>query len=224
MISLSHIQKVYHTGDVEFHALNDISLEIKEGEFLAIMGSSGSGKSTLLHILGCMDSPTGGEYRFEDTLVSDLKPAQLDTFRKKKMGYVFQQFALMKQYTVFENVEIPLIADNVPKKKRKELVNEALEKMKILDLADKLPTQISGGQQQRVAIARALLSGGKVLLADEPTGALDKKTGTNIMNVIKELNEDGMTIIMVTHDEKIAAYADRVVRIEDGYIVLSDQS
>ena len=219
MISLSHIQKVYHTGDVEFHALNDISLEIKEGEFLAIMGSSGSGKSTLLHILGCMDSPTGGEYRFEDTLVSDLKPAQLDTFRKKKMGYVFQQFALMKQYTVFENVEIPLIADNVPKKKRKELVNEALEKMKILDLADKLPTQISGGQQQRVAIARALLSGGKVLLADEPTGALDKKTGTDIMNVIKELNEDGMTIIMVTHDERIAAYADRVVRIEDGYIV-----
>ncbi len=219
MISLSHIQKVYHTGDVEFHALNDISLEIKEGEFLAIMGSSGSGKSTLLHILGCMDSPTGGEYRFEDTLVSDLKPAQLDTFRKKKMGYVFQQFALMKQYTVFENVEIPLIADNVPKKKRKELVNEALEKMKIADLADKLPTQISGGQQQRVAIARALLSGGKVLLADEPTGALDKKTGTDIMNVIKELNEDGMTIIMVTHDERIAAYADRVVRIEDGYIV-----
>lgn len=219
MISLSHIQKVYHTGDVEFHALNDISLEIKEGEFLAIMGSSGSGKSTLLHILGCMDSPTGGEYRFEDTLVSDLKPAQLDTFRKKKMGYVFQQFALMKQYTVFENVEIPLIADNVPKKKRRELVNEALEKMKILDLADKLPTQISGGQQQRVAIARALLSGGKVLLADEPTGALDKKTGTDIMNVIKELNEDGMTIIMVTHDERIAGYADRVVRIEDGYIV-----
>ena len=219
MIQLKNVTKVYETGGVKTPALNGISLDIKDGEYRSIMGTSGSGKSTLLNILGGMDTLTTGEYYYNDIAVHKLKGNALHNFRKENVSFIFQQFALMKHYTVFENVEIPLIAKGLPKKQRKAIVMDKLEAMGIADLAKKLPANISGGQQQRCAIARALASDRNMILADEPTGALDKKTGVEIMETLRNVNDIGKTLIVITHDEKIADMSDRILNIEDGRLI-----
>lgn len=218
MIILKNINKTYGSGENATHALRDVSLEIAEGEMIAIMGTSGSGKSTLLNILGCMDQFDSGEYLYRDMEVHKLSNQQLHQFRKAHVGFVFQHFALMNQYTVYENVELPLSIQNIPKKERKERVYEALTRMGIRELARKMPAKISGGQQQRCAIARALASGNELILADEPTGALDINTGNEIMNILEDLNKQGKTIVIVTHDPEIAARTQRVLHMEDGKI------
>lgn len=225
MIRLENIQKKYKEGgsSAEKIALENISLKIEQGEFVAIMGTSGSGKSTLLNLLGCMDTVTKGEYYFMETPIHKLSTHKLHKFRKQNISFVFQNFALMNYYTVYENIELPLLAKNVSRKKRREIVKEQMIKMGIEDLSGKLPTQISGGQQQRCAIARALASGNEVILADEPTGALDSRTSKEIVNILEELNQMGKTIIMVTHDENVAKQTKRILRIEDGHII-SDSS
>lgn len=219
MIRLNNVRKTYVTGDVSTAALNGISLEIEDGAYISIMGTSGSGKSTLLNILGGMDRLTEGEYFYNDIAVHELKENELHNFRKKNVGFIFQQFALMKHYTVFENVEIPLIALNIPKKKRKEIVMQSLDMVGIADYWKKLPANLSGGQQQRCAIARALVANKNIILADEPTGALDKMTGQEIMKILKKVNQQGKTVIVVTHDENVAQMGDRIIRIEDGRLV-----
>lgn len=214
MIKLENVIKDYVSGSTVTHALCGVDLEINRGELIAIMGTSGSGKSTLLHILGGMDNLTSGKYQFESEIVSDYNFVKLQQFRKENISFVFQNFALMNKYTVYENVEMPLLARRI--KNRRKIILEQLEKMGIYDLQKKLPTQISGGQQQRCAIARAIAANTPVLLADEPTGALDSKTSLEIMNTLLELNKNGKTIIIVTHDQKIAALCRRVVTISDG--------
>lgn len=216
MIKLKNITKKYDNNTV---ALNDVSLEIKRGEMIAIMGASGSGKSTLLNILGCMDSATAGEYVYEDTTVNKLSESNLHKFRRDHISFVFQNFALLDDYTAFENAEIPLIAKGVPKKKRKIIVNDMLCRLGVGDLAKKLPTKMSGGQQQRIALARAFASGNELILADEPTGALDKNTGIALMNTFCDFNKEGKTIIIVTHDKTVADFCGRVIYLEDGKIV-----
>ncbi len=218
MIALDHVTKIYTSGSVDNKALNDVSLTIGDGEFIAIMGTSGSGKSTLLNIIGCMDSLTEGSYYYDDTAVHALNGASLNRFRKNHVSFVFQYFALMNRYTVYENVEIPLKIKNMPKKERRRIVMENLERMGIADKAKELPSHISGGQQQRCAIARALASGNDIILADEPTGALDQKTGSDIMDCLELINQEGKTIIVVTHDENVAKRANRILRLEDGIL------
>lgn len=218
MIRLKNIKKIYKSGDIETYALNDITLNIEDGEYISIMGTSGSGKSTLLNIIGGMDVPTGGEYFCDDIAVHELKGQALHLFRKENVSFIFQQFALMPHYTVFENVEIPLLAKNVTKKERKKSVMEKLELMGISDLAKKLPSQISGGEQQRCAIARALVSDNNLILADEPTGALDTNTGNSIMQAMIDMHKQGKTLIVITHDKNIADMGDRIIKIEDGYV------
>ena len=220
MIKLTNITKKYKNGTNELVALNNVSLQIEDGDFIAIMGASGSGKTTLLNIVGCMDIATDGEYFYGDMPVHSLKQNKRDEFRKNHIGFVFQNFALLKDYTVKENIEIPLRAKGYGKKKRDIMVKEILEKVGLSEYEKSLPTKISGGQQQRVAIARALVSGASVILADEPTGALDSATGQEIMELLKEINRDsGKTILLVTHDEKIASQANHIIRLEDGKIV-----
>ena len=219
MITLNHIYKTYGKGESATHALKDVSLQIQEGEMVAIMGASGSGKSTLLNMLGGMDQFDSGEYYYRDIKVHKLGQHKLHQFRKKHIGFVFQQFALMNQYTVYENVELPLSIQNVPKRERKRKVYEALEQMGIGELAKKMPTKISGGQQQRCAIARSLSSGNELILADEPTGALDVQNGNEIMNILEQLNAQGKTIVVITHDPKIAERTQRILYMEDGRMV-----
>lgn len=224
MIMLKDVVKTYNKGTSSaVTALNGINLVIEDGEFVSIMGPSGSGKSTLLHILGCMDTMTEGEYELDDIKIHEQKAANLHKIRGAKISFVFQQFALMNAYTVFENVELPLLAQNVKKKERKRIVKEKLEQMGILDLAKKLPGKISGGQQQRTAIARALASGSSIILADEPTGALDQHTSQEVMDVLKKINEDGKTVILVTHDPNIAARTKRCIQMVDGKIIQDSQ-
>lgn len=223
MITLEHITKTYGKGESATTALRDVSLAIEEGEMLAIMGTSGSGKSTLLNMIGCMDRFDDGEYYFEKEAVHKLSGRRLHQFRKQHIGFVFQQFALMNQYTVYENVELPLCIQNLPRKERKKRVMQALEQMGIANLAKKMPTKISGGQQQRCAIARALASQNEVILADEPTGALDKNTSKEIMDILQDLNEQGKTIIVVTHDSAVAERTKRIVCMEDGRIVSDER-
>lgn len=218
MIQLENIGKVYKGNGVSTNALNGVSLEINDGEMVSIVGPSGSGKTTLLNIIGCMDTVTSGRYICKDTEVSALKNSETEKFRKENISFVFQQFALLNDYTVFENVELPLRVKNLPKKERKRMVREVLGKFKIAELEKKYPTRISGGQQQRCAIARAVAAGGKIILADEPTGALDGGTGQEIMDILKELNREGKTIIIVTHDMNIAGQTSRMIRIADGRI------
>lgn len=219
MIQLKHVVKIYNKGTSSaVTALNDVTLTIRDGEFVSIMGPSGSGKSTLLHILGCMDTMTDGEYVLDEIRVHEQKPERLHKIRGSRISFVFQQFALMNTYTVFENVELPLLAQKVSKKERKRIVNEKLKQMGIEELAKKLPGKISGGQQQRTAIARALASGSTVILADEPTGALDQHTSQEVMDVLKKINEEGKTVIIVTHDPNIAARTNRCIQIVDGKI------
>ena len=219
MIELKNVCKVYKYGDEVTKAVNDVSLRIDDGEFIAIMGTSGSGKSTLLNIIGCMDIMDSGEYILNGIKINNKKVKELHEIRKNNISFVFQNFALLNHYTVYENVEVPLLAKRIGKKERQKIVKEKLEMLGIYNLKNKLPAKISGGQQQRCAIARALASDNNIILADEPTGALDKNTGLEIVNIIKEINRrNHKTVIIVTHDEKVASEADRIVRIEDGNI------
>ena len=210
----------YYKGDTyKVQALKKISLDIEEGEYLSIMGRSGSGKTTLLNILGFLDTPTGGSFEFLGEEVSNLSVKKLWEYRKNNVAFVFQHFALMNQKTVFDNVALPLCAKGVSGKKAKPLVEEQLEKLGIKDLEYKYPTQISGGQKQRVAIARALVAKAKLLLADEPTGALDYGTGQELMEIFHEIHKQGTTIVLVTHDRNIAEQTNRIVTIQDSEIV-----
>ena len=218
MIELKDVCKTYKYGKEETKALDNINLTIKDGEFVAVIGNSGSGKSTLLNVIGCMDLMDSGSYILNGQEISGIKINQLHKARKESISFVFQNFALLNHYTVFENVEVPLLAKKVRKSERKRIVKEKLELMGIYDLKSKLPTKISGGQQQRCAIARALASDNNIILADEPTGALDSKTGEEIMNVLKELNGMGKTVIIVTHNMDIAKQTDRILEMEDGRI------
>lgn len=218
MIELKDVCKTYKYGKEETKALDNINLTIKDGEFVAVIGNSGSGKSTLLNVIGCMNLMDSGSYILNGQEISGIKINKLHKARKESISFVFQNFALLNHYTVFENVEVPLLAKKVRKSERKRIVKEKLELMGIYDLKSKLPTKISGGQQQRCAIARALASDNNIILADEPTGALDSKTGEEIMNVLKELNGMGKTVIIVTHNMDIAKQTDRILEMEDGRI------
>ena len=219
MLKVEDIKKSFVTEEVETVALNGISFEVKEGEFVAIMGPSGCGKSTLLNILGLLDNPTEGSYKLLDKEVGKLKEKDRTMFRKGNIGFVFQSFNLIDELSVEENVELPLIYMGVKHSERKERVKKMLERMSISHRTHHFPQQLSGGQQQRVAIARALVSNPKLILADEPTGNLDSKNGQDVMTLLKELNDEGTTIIMVTHSQHDASYASRVICMLDGKIV-----
>ncbi|MCX7721322.1 MAG: ABC transporter ATP-binding protein [Dictyoglomus thermophilum] len=217
---LENVVKIYKMDGVETVALNGVSLRVKRGEFIAIMGPSGSGKSTMMHLMGCLDRPTSGKIYFEGKDVSQLSDDELAEIRNKKIGFVFQSFYLLPRYDAIQNVELPLIYRGVPPKERKEKAKLMLERMGLGDRLHHRPTQLSGGQQQRVAIARALIVDPVVLLADEPTGNLDSKSSHEIMELISKLHkEENLTIILVTHEPDIASYAEKIVRMQDGKIV-----
>ncbi len=221
MIKIENISKVFRTSEVETVALNHVNLEIKAGEFVAIMGPSGCGKSTLLNILGLLDNPTEGSYQLLDSEVGSLKEKERTKMRKGKLGFVFQSFNLIDELNVYENVELPLTYLGVKATERRRLVEDMLRRMSISHRAKHFPQQLSGGQQQRVAIARALISNPKLILADEPTGNLDSKNGAEVMNLLTELNKEGTTIVMVTHSQHDASFAHRVVHLFDGSVVAS---
>ena len=223
IIDLKHIAKEYRSDTIVTPALTDIDLSIDTGKFVAIMGASGSGKTTLLNIIGCMDIPTTGTYLFDGMDLSLSRERQLSSIRGKRIAFVFQHFALIDDYTAFENVEVPLIKQNYAKAERKKKVLAALKAVGISELARKRPVHISGGQKQRVAIARAIACGADIILADEPTGALDSKTGKEIMQLFSDLNIAGKTIILITHDRQIASYAKRLITIQDGRILKDEQ-
>ena len=223
MITTKDLYRTFRTEDIETMALNSINLEIKQGEFVAIMGPSGCGKSTLLNILGLLDNPSGGSYTFNDTEVANLREGQRTDLRKGNIGFVFQSFNLIDELNVFENVEMPLVYQRISSRKRKEMVNRVLERMNMSHRAKHYPQQLSGGQQQRVAIARAVVSNPGLILADEPTGNLDSKNGQEVMDLLIELNREGTTIIMVTHSNKDAGYAHRIVNLFDGKIVTEEK-
>ena len=218
MIRLENVIKIYGEDYEKKIALNNICLEIKDGEFVAVTGPSGSGKSTLLNIIGCMDIPTKGRYYLDDTDITLKTKSQIEDIRKEKIGFVFQHFALMDYYTAYENIELPLIIKNIKRSERKRLVNEQLKLLGIEEVKDHIPSKMSGGQRQRVAIARAFVSGCNILLADEPTGALDQATGREVMELLKEINKRGTTVIIVTHDINIANQTERIIEICDGKI------
>lgn len=220
MIKINGLNKTFVKRGVRKEALKDISLSIAESEFVAIMGPSGSGKSTLLNILGGLETVTDGEYFFRDEAVHKMGASARNQFRKEHIGFVFQDYRLLDDYSVYENVELPLRIRNMKASERKKRTNEILEKLHLEELAKKYPDFISGGEQQRCAIARALVSGNELLLADEPTGALDSENGRELMELFTRLNrEQKVTIVIVTHDEKIAGYANRIVKLQDGQIV-----
>ena len=219
MIRIEHLSKVFRTEEVETTALNDVSLHVKQGEFVAIMGPSGCGKSTLLNIIGLLDNLTSGNYYFNGQEVGHLKEKQRTQVRKGNIGFVFQSFNLIDELNVYENVELPLIYLKKKASEKKELVTSILDRMNISHRVKHFPQQLSGGQQQRVAIDRAVVAGPKLILADEPTGNLDSKNGAEVMNLLTELNQEGTTIVMVTHSQHDASYAHRVVHLFDGQIV-----
>ena len=219
MIKVTDLSKVFRTEEIETTALNGVSFEINDGEFVAIMGPSGCGKSTLLNILGLLDNPSGGSYMLLGSEVGQLKEKERTKFRKGNIGFVFQSFNLIDELNVYENVELPLRYLNISAGERKQKVNEILKRMGISHRAKHFPQQLSGGQQQRVAIARAVVSSPKLILADEPTGNLDSKNGKEVMDLLSELNAEGTTIVMVTHSQKDAAVAQRVINLFDGQIV-----
>lgn len=218
IIQISHLMKTYKLGGETVHALNDVSLEIENGEFLAIIGPSGSGKSTLMNMIGCLDRPQAGEYLLDGKDIGKMNDNQLAIIRNQKIGFIFQNFNLLTKLTALENVELPLLYSGVSTKERRERALAGLNKVGLKERAGHLPTQLSGGQQQRVAIARALVSHPSILLADEPTGALDSKTSKEILRLMQELNEAGHTIILITHDLAIAKQAKRMVSIQDGQL------
>ena len=219
MIKLENIQKVFRTEEVETVALGGVSLEVKKGEFVAIMGPSGCGKSTLLNILGLLDNPTSGKYWLDGEEVGKLKESQRTKVRKGQIGFVFQSFNLIDELNVEENVELPLTYLGVPKKERKARVEEVLRRMAISHRSHHFPQQLSGGQQQRVAIARAVVMNPKLILADEPTGNLDSKNGLEVMQLLTQLNQEGTTVLMVTHSKRDAGYAQRIINLLDGQVV-----
>ncbi|WAM34016.1 ABC transporter ATP-binding protein [Caldicellulosiruptor morganii] len=219
MIELIDIYKIYKMGDSEVYALNGVSLKINPHEFVAIVGPSGSGKSTLMNIIGCLDTPTSGTYILDGHEVSRLNDNQLAEIRNSKIGFVFQSFNLIPQLTALENVELPLIYKGMPASARHRLAKEALARVGLEQRMHHRPRQLSGGQQQRVAIARALVTNPAIILADEPTGNLDSKSGAEIIQIFKELHVQGSTIVLITHDNNIATQAKRIVRIQDGQII-----
>lgn len=218
ILTMKNIVKEYVMGDEISRVLKGIDLTVEEGEFLAVLGPSGSGKSTLMNIIGCLDVPTSGEYILSGRKIADQNEKSLAHIRSKEIGFIFQSFHLLQRQTALENVELPMIYANVKEKERKQRAMEVLEKVGLKDKMDHYPNQMSGGQQQRVAIARSIVNNPTILLADEPTGALDQKTGAQVMELFHELNDEGRCIIMITHDVHIAQHAKRIVRILDGNI------
>ena len=219
MIEVNNLQKIFRTEEVETWALNDVSFNVADGEFVAIMGPSGCGKSTLLNILGLLDNPTKGSYKLQGVEVADLDENHRTDLRKGVIGFVFQSFNLIDELNVRENIELPLLYMGVPAKERRRRAEAVMERMNISHREKHFPNQLSGGQQQRVAIARAVIAGPKLILADEPTGNLDSVNGQEVMNLLKELNQQGTTIVMVTHSRHDASYANRIINLFDGSIV-----
>ncbi|NLX66108.1 MAG: ABC transporter ATP-binding protein [Bacteroidales bacterium] len=219
MIKTENLQKIFRTEEVETWALNEVSIEISDGEFVAVMGPSGCGKTTLLNILGLLDNPTGGSYFLNGTDVSKFTENQRTSLRKGVIGFVFQSFNLIDELNVYENIELPLLYMRIPASERKQRVKEAMNRMAISHREKHFPQQLSGGQQQRVAIARAVVANPKLILADEPTGNLDSKNGAEVMNLLGDLNREGTTIVMVTHSQHDAGYAGRIINLFDGKVV-----
>lgn len=219
MIDLKDITKTYDMGSVNVQVLRGITLHVQEGEFLSIIGPSGSGKSTLMNMIGCLDVPTTGEYYLDGREISTYNEKQLSKIRNEKIGFIFQKFNLLPKLSAYENVELPLIYRGINAKERKQRSLEAIEKVGLTDRMNHKPTELSGGQQQRVAIARALAGDPPVLLADEPTGNLDSKSGNDVMNLIKQLSSEGKTIVLITHDNEISSKAQRIITIKDGLLL-----
>ena len=219
MIKTENLQKIFKTEEVETWALHNVSLDIKEGEFVAIMGPSGCGKSTLLNILGLLDNPTNGTYQLNGVEVSKMTESQRTALRKGVIGFVFQSFNLIDELNVYENIELPLLYMGVPSAERKRRVEEVMDRMAIAHRSGHFPQQLSGGQQQRVAIARAVVASPKIILADEPTGNLDSKNGREVMDLLTQLNKEGTTVVMVTHSQHDAGYASRTINLFDGSVV-----
>lgn len=223
MISLEGITKTYDVGKEKIAVLKNINLTVKSGEFTAIMGPSGSGKSTLMNIIGCLDRPSQGQFYLDEVDVSQYKDGELAKVRNQSIGFVFQQFHLLPRLTALKNVELPMIYSGIGKKERQERAEEALRKMGLADRMGHLPSALSGGQKQRVAIARAIVNNPKLILADEPTGALDTKTSSSIMELFTQLNEEGTTIVIVTHEPEIAEFTRRIIMVRDGEIVCGEE-
>ena len=223
VLQAKNLRKIYGSGNNAVHALDGVDLSVQKGEFVAIVGTSGSGKSTLLHMLGGLDTPTSGSVILSDKDLYSMKEDQLAVFRRRKIGFVFQSFQLMPRESALDNVSLPLSYAGVKKKERKERAQKALERVGLGDRSGFRPTQLSGGQKQRVAIARAMVNNPKILLADEPTGALDQKSGKQIMELFQSLNDEGVTIVMITHDINIAKQAKRILHIVDGEIFTDDE-
>jgi putative ABC transport system ATP-binding protein len=220
LVELRNVSKVYHLGGEEIRALDNVSTDIHEGEFISIIGPSGSGKSTLMHILGCLDSPTAGTIRLDGVMIQDASPRELAGIRNRKIGFVFQFFNLLPKLNVLQNVELPMIYSGVPGKDRRRRALAALEAVDLANRCRHRPSQLSGGQQQRVAIARALVNNPDIIMADEPTGNLDSKAGAEVMSIFQRLNEErGITVILVTHEPEIAEHTRRIVHIYDGKII-----
>ncbi len=219
LIKTVNLSKDYHLGDNVVHALQDVSIEIQEGEFLAIMGPSGSGKSTAMNLIGCLDTPTSGQFFFDGIDVSELTSDDLAEIRNSKIGFVFQNFNLLARTSAFENVQLPLIYGGAKRAERQASAERVLIEVGLQDRMDHHPSQLSGGQQQRVAIARALVNDPSLILADEPTGALDTRTGIEIMALFQKLNSNGMTVIIITHEADVAQFATRILRFQDGHVI-----
>lgn len=224
LIEFKDLYKIYNMGDTDVHAVDGISLKIDKGEFVAIVGQSGSGKSTCMNIIGCLDVPTRGQYLLDGTDVGKLNDNRLAEIRNKMLGFIFQQYNLLPKLTVMENVEVSMIYAGVPKEQRYMRAKKALERVGLTDKLNHTPSQLSGGQQQRVSIARALAGNPSVILADEPTGALDSKTGRDVLHLLQELHDEGNTIVLITHDNSIASTASRVIRLADGKVVYDGQA
>ncbi len=223
MIIMENVKKIYRMGTVEVAALQGVSLQVDKGEFISIMGPSGSGKSTLMNIIGCLDVPSEGSYELDTIAVGGLNDNQLAEIRNRKIGFVFQTFNLLARESAIDNVELPMIYRDMPDKKRRELARGTLEAVGLADRAKHRPTEMSGGQRQRVAIARALVNSPSIILADEPTGNLDSHTGAEIMSIFQKLNEDGITIVLVTHEKDIALYSRRIIHLRDGLVEGEEQ-
>jgi putative ABC transport system ATP-binding protein len=224
MIRTENLTKTYHMGSSEVHALQNVSIEIRRNEYVAIMGPSGSGKSTLMNLIGCLDTPTSGRYWLNEKLVSELNDDELARIRNREIGFVFQTFNLLPRASALHNVELPLVYSGVAAKERAERARKSLEMVELSDRMNHRPSELSGGQRQRVAVARALVNNPSIILADEPTGNLDSQTGVEIMRLFGRLHADGNTIILVTHDRDVAAYARRVISIRDGRIASDERT
>lgn len=221
LIEFNNVKKIYGKLDAKTIALDDVTLSIDSGEMVAFMGASGSGKSTLLNIMGCLDKQSSGEYYYDRQKISNYTDGEISRLRNSVFGFVVQNFALIDNYTVYENVEIPLVYNNKRSNNKMKLIKETLDMLGIVNKINKYPKELSGGQCQRVAIARAIVNDQQIILADEPTGALDKKTGQEVMNIFKDLNKQGKTIVIITHDNAIASQCSRIIKLSDGKIIRS---